>query len=425
MEIRSNEGQFQGHTISLSDNNFIVLVGSNNSGKSTLLREVVKTFPAEALRVDVNRTVLRGEGPQEPNYASNLNGYLNGFRQQNDDNTEKNLHTLQDFFRLKDVARHPIIAWYNQYFPNHIYEERQDPENTASPLFLKVNGYSITKQGSGMRATLDIFIRLFDPAIKILCIDEPELGLEPYLQKYLFQAIKDKASADKKIIIATHSHHFLDLENPENNFICKRDTNDKIYIEHAVDLENVIFRLLGNSLSSFLLPEKVLILEGPSDTTFLLTALRLLSKEIYSIHNSRGIGNVSYAMQAITQFLRFNHEYLSVYNEKMYVIVDRPGRDILIREWERLVPSPDRICTLSQNGIEYYYPEPILRNIFNTPDTKQQIIDGYLRSRNNTYNGIQKSKVELSKIVSNQLQAGDLNDQNNELFVFLNALPAH
>jgi predicted ATP-dependent endonuclease of OLD family len=424
MQINSSEDQLLHSPTELPDRNFYVIVGGNNSGKTTFLREIVKTFPEASYRIDVNRTLLKGEGAQDKGYIDATTNRLSRSRGRNDDNTEREIQTLQDLFFLKDKERTPIIEWYNHYFPNHIYEEREDPDNSASSMLLKVNGYSITKQGSGMRATLEIFIKLFDPLIKVLCIDEPELGLEPYLQKYLFEAIKDKSGQNKKIFLATHSHHFLDLDTIENNFICERDNNNKIFLTQVTDLQAVIFRLLGNTLSSFLLPERIVILEGPSDTTFLNRALSLLNKTGYAIHNSRGSGNVTYALNAITQFLRFNQDQLPVYADRLHVIVDRPGRDILVREWERRVPHPqNQICTLANNGIEYYYPERLLQQIFNTGDSRQHIVDGYLASRNNSFNGINISKTELSKLVANGLTAEDLADGGNQLFQFLNSLP--
>lgn len=425
MEIKNSESQFQSEQIVLPDEkNFIVIVGGNNSGKSTFLREVVKSVGTVAYRVDVNRTILTGEGSQNKDYLRSIEQYQRNYRNLTDDNTDKSLQSLQDFFNLKDIDRTPIIDWYNQYFPNRIYEEREFPDNSASAMLLKVNGHSITKQGSGMRATLEIFIRLFDPEIKVLCIDEPELGLEPYLQKYLYQALKDKANPEKRILLATHSHHFLDTEEVGNNYVCQRDTENKIFLTEAVDLKPIIFRLLGNTLSSFLLPERILILEGPSDTIFLIKTLNLLGKDIYSIQNSRGIGNMSYAMNAITQFLRFNDAHLPVYVDKLHVIVDKPGKDILVREWRKIVPSPDdQICILPSNGVEYYYPERILQILFNTTDSRQQIVDEYLKSRDNSYNGINFSKTELSKRVADNLLPEDIEDEQNELFAFIKNLP--
>jgi predicted ATP-dependent endonuclease of OLD family len=427
MEINSSENQFARAPIQLPDDkHFFVIVGGNNSGKSTFLREVAKTFQRQSYRIDVNRTILRGEGAQQQNYEQNRVNWNNTLLSAQDDNFQKDTQTLQDFFLLNDDQRKPIIQWYNDYFPTRLYEEREKVDNDASPKLLKANGYSITKQGSGMRSTIEIFIRLFDPTVKVLCIDEPELGLEPILQKFLFQAIKDKASDDKKIFIATHSHHFLDLEDQTNNYVCTRNENNLITLEQVTDLQNVIFRLLGNTLSSYLLPDNVIILEGPSDTTFLKRALELLNKTSYKIQNSRGIGNVSYAFQAITQFLRFNQNLNPVYIERVYVLVDRVHRnqDTLLREWRRIVPNPERqVCVLDQNGIEYYYPERILQQIFNTTDNRETIIAEYLKENPNKYNDITKSKVELSQEVAALVTAEDLANPENQLFRFLTNLP--
>ncbi len=425
MEIIGKEYQFKENISLPDDKNLFVFVGANNSGKSTILREIIKDLPTgSGYRVDVNRTIVEGEGSQNKGYYDSVPSYFQNLQRQTDDNTRKNFQILQDYFGLKNNEREPILEWYNKYFPNHIYEEREDEENNASPMYLKINGFSITKQGSGMRATLEIFIKLLDPKIKILCIDEPELGLEPQLQKYLFQAIKDKASPEKKIFIATHSHHFLDYDVLDNNYISQRDENNKIFLTPATDLKSIVFRLLGNTLSSFLLPEKVLILEGPSDTNFLNRVLALANKKDYSIHNSGGSGSTSYAVNSITQFLKFNDGNMSVYKDKTYVIIDKPTslKDTLKREWINLLTDEKQICVLSENGIEYYYPERILQKVFNTQNSRADIVKGYLGVKDNEFNGIKKSKTELSNLVASELMEDDLKDVSNQLFTFVNSL---
>ncbi len=421
MQIQDNQDQFENNTIDLPDNNFFVIVGGNNSGKSTFLRAVSRTLPNSAL-VNVNRTVLGGEGALDKNYQRNYPAYTQNLKNSADDNIRPDTQTLQDFFNLKDIERAPVIEWYNKYFPNRIYEEREDPENQASSMFLKINGHSITKQGSGMRSTLEIFIKLFDPKIKVLCIDEPELGLEPYLQNYLFQAIKDKVSPDKKIFLSTHSHHFLDYDEIGNNYICKRSSEGKISVEQVEDLRPVIFRLLGNTLSSLLLPENIIVLEGVSDTTILNKCLKLLNKPNYAIHNSGGDGSISYAVGAITQFLRFNKDANSVYINNVYVIADQ-AKDLFIREWKKLLPEPERqLKILPLNGIEHFYPERILQTIFATNEAKDAIVQSYLTSNPNEYNSVRLTKIQLAQKVAENLTIDDLSDEKNELFVFLKTL---
>lgn len=422
MNITDHEDQFESNpTILPDDKNVLIIVGGNNSGKSTFLRSITKTLGGDAYRVDVNRTILKGEGAQNKSYVDNYQGYFSQLQSSDTDNFEKSIQTLQDLFLLKDTERTPVIDWYNKYFPNHIYEEREDPENSASPMFLKVNGFPITKQGSGMRATLEIFIKLFDPKIKVLCIDEPELGLEPYLQKYFFQALKDKATAEKKIIIATHSHHFLVYDDVASNFVCERNSSGRIQISPVENLKNVIFRLLGNSLSSFLLPEKILILEGPSDTTFLYTVLALSNKEQYAIHGSGGSGSITYAVNSITQFLKFNEAQLPVYKDNLYVMVDKPTKDLAVREWQKLLGNTNKICTLGKNGVEYYYPERILQEVFNTTEPVDTIVDNYLRE--GEFNDKRLSKTELARVVAKNLTEEDIHDLDNQLFKFVNDLP--
>ena len=425
MEIKDIEKQFQNDPIVLPDDkNFFVIVGGNNSGKSTLLRTIIKNKGKDlSYLVNVNRTVLTGEGSIQKDYQTNYLNLLNSVLSKEDDNYMRATQPLQDFFNLKDKDRKPILDWYNKYFPNSIIEEREDSENTASAMLLKINGFPVIKQGSGVRATLEIFIKLFDPSIKILCVDEPELGLEPYLQKYLFSALKEKSSPDKKIILATHSHHFLDIEDVESNYTCQRDSNGKISITKANDLQPIIFRLLGNSLSSFLLPERVLVSEGPSDTIFLSRCLFLLSKKGFAVHNSGGNGSLSYAINSITQFLIFHKNELPVYKNNIFVLADKPTKDTIIRHWETLLGDKLRLKVLSQDAMEYYYPEHILQTTFNTADQKSVIISQYLKNDPNGYNNIQIPKTTLAKIISEKIVLTDLDDTTNELFSFLKSLP--
>ncbi len=425
MEIIDKEEQFQTKPIVLQDDkNFFVIVGANNSGKSTFLRSILKTVGgASGYLVTVNRTLLTGEALTDDSYGGNYQAYLNQAANENDDNHGRNIQPLRDIFNLKNDRRKSILDWYNKYFTMPLEQKRMDIDNDASPMLLKVGEHSITKQGSGMRATLEIFIKLLDPSVKVLCIDEPELGLEPYLQKYLFEALKDMSGPNKKIIIATHSHHFIDIRDADNNYVCSRNSDNKISIEPISNLKDVIFRLLGNTLSSFLLPEKIIVLEGPSDTTFLNKCLNILSKENYGIHNSGGNDNVSYAINSITNFLKFNEKNLPVYKNNTFVIVDNPLKDVLIREWKKLLGDDSRLLVLKNNAIEYYYPERILQEIFDTSSFKEDVVKTYLGSNPNGFNSVDIPKTKLSTIVSEKISSEDLNDIDNELFVFLKALP--
>ena len=248
-----------------------------------------------------------------------------------------------------------------------------------------------------------------------------ELQEPQRLQKYLFQAIKDRASSEKKIFLATHSHHFLDYEDSTNNYVCCRASNGKIYLEES-DLQQIIFRLLGNTLSSLLLPENIVVLEGPSDTLFLSKCFSILNKVKYAIHSSGSDSNINYAINSITQFLQFNKGN-SVYKNNIYVIADQ-AKDSLVRLWERMLPDAKKqLKVLSLNGIEHYYPARILQEIFDTSDSPSKIVGGFLKNKPTQYNGKNFSKVELAKLVSEKLIESDLAENDNELFDFIKKLP--
>ena len=262
----------------------------------------------------------------------------------------------------------------------------------------------------------------FDSEIKILCIDEPELALEPRLQKSLYRAIKAK-STEKKIIVATHSHHFLDRENVANNYVCSRNTDNKISLKQLTtqeDLRDQVFKLLGNELGDLQLPEKILIVEGVSDVEFVKKSLNLLGKNSYIPFGAGSDSRISTAIDAVTQFIEFVTTAGSVYKDRTWVVADKQVNDVKLREWRTKLGDDDKVKELPENGIEYFYPERILQKIFKTPDTKDIIIDEFLKG--GKYNGLPYSKLELSRLVADELMANDLASPDNELFVFLGGL---
>ena len=63
MDIGDSEQQFREEIITFPDEqSFVVIVGQNNSGKSTILRSILRQVGVvEAFRIDVNRTSLQGK----------------------------------------------------------------------------------------------------------------------------------------------------------------------------------------------------------------------------------------------------------------------------------------------------------------------------------------------------------------------------
>jgi hypothetical protein len=156
--------------------------------------------------------------------------------------------------------------------------------------------------------------------------------------------------------------------------------------------------------------------------------LGLLGKNSYAVFDAGSDSKLKPAAEGISEYLKFVSDLAPVYKDKMWIISDiqRQNRDTRIREWRVALDDisgvKGRVCELSKNGIEYYYPENILQHIFNSTDTREQIIDGYLGSNPNSYNGLQITKKQLSAKVVDRLSASDL-IAGNEIVDFINMLP--
>ena len=123
------------------------------------------------------------------------------------------------------------------------------------------------------------------------------------------------------------------------------------------------------------------------------------------------------------QLLILDKNELSVYSDKIYVIADKPTEFAIIQKWKKMLGNDERLKVLTQDAIEYYYPEHILQSAFDTQDDRDTIVSKYLENSPNAYNGKTISKTDLAKKIVEGIVATDLDDASNELFVFLNKLP--
>jgi predicted ATPase len=84
-------------------------------------------------------------------------------------------------------------------------------------------------QGSGLRGLLPILAALTHPNIQVVLIDEPEISLEPRLQKVLRDVLVEK-SEQKVIVIATHSHLFLHRDVTGANQVVSRSAPNETLV---------------------------------------------------------------------------------------------------------------------------------------------------------------------------------------------------
>jgi len=257
-------------------------VGTNASGKTQTLK---------ALRDNLKRNI----GTEKVRYlSSNRIGTMEQYRSKTDQYshyTAENYslgnqkaksvrHQIEtasgDFFTLDDrrdvyikVAERLSILFGRQIFI------RWDAGEMKA-FFGKTGSdkeYSVAVEASGLVNVISILAALFDEAIEVLLIDEPEVSLHPQLQSYLLREMKNASVKYKKtIIISTHSAEMIDLHSAEDlcNFVFFRDK------EFPKQIHPDTPELKGKQLKDFLLrmsliynegffAKKILLIEGSSD----------------------------------------------------------------------------------------------------------------------------------------------------------------
>lgn len=175
MNLQSRKG-FQGN-ISLPEQDIIVFFGQNNCGKSSILYSINATYGQDSDYISPRRFDLSNDVVVTKSYDSEMI-QLQNQRKNYDLNTCELTapDSIREIFTLNDKEREFIIKWHNEYF-GELKIEKLKPDNFYSPPKVTVDGILPTQQGTGSRAILPILIKLLNPSIKILCIDEPELGI--------------------------------------------------------------------------------------------------------------------------------------------------------------------------------------------------------------------------------------------------------
>jgi AAA15 family ATPase/GTPase len=151
--------------------------------------------------------------------------------------------------------------------------------------FLKIRKggatHSSEGMGEGLVSLLYIIDALYDSSAgDVIVIDEPELSLHPALQRKL-SALLVEYSADRQIVIATHSPYFVDMEALGNGATIAR-----AFIEHnktilaqlsaatAASLKGLISNannphIFGlNAQEIFFVEDQVILVEGQEDVIF-------------------------------------------------------------------------------------------------------------------------------------------------------------
>lgn len=383
---------FKGN-VPLPDRQLIIFFGQNNCGKSSILHSINATYGDVADYISPSRFNLSNDVVVTKEYDTEM------VQQQNQrKNYNINLCELiapdpiREIFTLDDNEREYIIKWHNEYF-GKLKIEKLKPNNYYSPPKVTIDEILPSQQGTGSRAILPILIKLLNPKIQILCIDEPELGIEPKTQKRLFDLIKKVAKGEdglpkKKIVIATHSHIFVDKDEHQNNFKVIKENEEVKFSEIAdsVELQNYVFLLLGNDPSDLFFPSNIITVEGKSDEIFVKRIYELLisdgqaQKKKIAFHFCGGYDKADIAVEAVTQMLK-TQGYMPIYKNKICGLFDKPAQNKKLVDDIRVFVGDNqqnRFILLDKEAIEFFYPLDAIRKTLENENLTREQVDGEL-----------------------------------------------
>lgn len=232
---------------------------------------------------------------------------------------------------------------------------------------LLIDDVPVTMLGTGVRSLLTIVLALAIPTLKVIIIDEPELFLEPRMQKDLRDLLLE-VSQEKLIIVATHSHLFLNRKvNEQNhNYIMLEDSGGVGIkaVENPKQLQVATFSLLGCSVEDLFFPANYLLVEGSSDQVIVERVLQLITNtdRLIQVVSSGGINNVSNKFSAVREQALPLIMSASPYSTRVVALIDKcDANDAGQMAAAAKLKSDfsDRLFELDASTIEEYMHEDI------------------------------------------------------------------
>ncbi len=260
---------------------FTTFVGTNASGKTQTLKAIRNHLKQTVGQNKVRYLSSNRIGTMEQ-YRSKINQYNYSpddysLGDQSAKKVRQQIETATgDFFTMDDrkdvyikVAERLSVLFKRQVFIRWDAGKMQ--------VFFGKTGsereYSIAAEASGLVNVISILAALFDEAIEVLLVDEPEVSLHPQLQSYLLREMKTAVkNYGKTIIISTHSAEMIEINKVEelSNFVFFRDKELPRQIAPdtpelgARKLQDFFLRM-NHVYSEGFFARKVMLIEGTSD----------------------------------------------------------------------------------------------------------------------------------------------------------------
>ena len=273
---------------------------------------------------------------------------------------------------------------------------------------ISFEGVPVVSHGSGIRSMLPILAALTDPTIEVLLIDEPELSLEPKLQKMLRDILLEQ-SETKRIIISTHSHLFINRGDYSSNYVVNK--NDEVTakpLSSQSELFDLVFTLLGNSVQDLFFPGNFLIVEGASDQVIMEKALELLEikNDKIKVVSASSIGNVGNIYKSISNTLLPLVMDSSPYSQKVVALIDKPRKENDKELFEIKKVLKERLFELSSYSIEEYLPDALYTRAGRNKKDDLKVLTQ--AKDKGDYQSLSELKKELSNALALSLNKTDL-----------------
>ncbi len=391
---------------------YTALVGKNDSGKSSLLQLFFKIL-CETSEIDNSSFCILL--PERVYIEPSLEVGGHTLRTYNE-----NLHAQLVSAPLPYHAQtHPSQSAFKLLIQNYRQRIQLDKSDKlldqlrfssldiAQGNQVVIDDIGIGRHGSGLRMVLPIVAALTDPSIKFLLIDEPELSLEPSVQKCLRDMFYE-ASKTKQIVVSTHSHLFLNREDYAKNIIISHESG-RVKAERMISeaqLYDLTFDLLGNGLSDLFFPENFLIVEGSSDQVIVEKFLSLMGIDHYKVKvfSAAGFEKIESTKEKIIETLRPLVLKESPYRERVVVLADRRNSSNESRAEEICRQIGQRYCELDTPSIEEYLPEELYARAGR--DREQDLKQ--LESLKSNYESLRERKRAISTAIASVIEISDL-----------------
>jgi hypothetical protein len=260
-----------------------------------------------------------------------------------------------------------------------------------------------------LRSALPILAATTDFGLQALLIDEPELSLEPRLQKALRDVLIEAAERIPAVVVATHSHLFLNRDDPKSTQIVTR-ANGETHVETVATAErlyDVTFDLLGSSTEDLFFPRNYLIVEGASDQVIAERVLSLIDPVgalRIKVLAAQGIDEVRNRVMSVLRALVPLVVNDSPYAGRVVALVDQP-RDSETANFQRLREElKERLYLLDVASVEAYIPAELYARAGRSRDADL----ARMEELRNDLAGRRQFKREVSNALASALGPNDL-----------------